>query len=193
MFGRVTPAAEAGDGRRAAVEGPRGRDDRRRRERRARAEGRRHRRGHGLGRRGDARGRAARAARRQVRDAARRRRRRPPGDRQHRALGEPLRHQDGVRDVARDRGGRSSAGSTRSCPRHLTIVSTFTIGIPGFFLALAPNSRRYIPGFIVRVLRFTHPGRHRRRAPRRSSSYGIARYGHDLVDARGAHHVRRSS
>ncbi len=42
-------------------------------------------------------------------------------------------------------------------PRHLTIVSTFTIGIPGFFLALAPNSRRYIPGFIIRVLRFTIP------------------------------------
>ena len=42
-------------------------------------------------------------------------------------------------------------------PRHLTIVSTFTIGIPGFFLALAPNTRRYIPGFIVRVLRFTIP------------------------------------
>ena len=38
-------------------------------------------------------------------------------------------------------------------PRHLTIISTFTIGIPGFFLALAPNSRRYVPGFIVRVLR----------------------------------------
>jgi cation-transporting P-type ATPase E len=42
-------------------------------------------------------------------------------------------------------------------PRHLTIVSTFTIGIPGFFLALAPNSRRYIPGFLERVLRFCIP------------------------------------
>jgi cation-transporting ATPase E len=42
-------------------------------------------------------------------------------------------------------------------PRHLTIVSTFTIGIPGFFLALAPNKRRYIPGFLDRVLRFTVP------------------------------------
>ena len=42
-------------------------------------------------------------------------------------------------------------------PRHLTIVSVFTIGIPGFFLALAPNTRRYIPGFIVRVLRFCIP------------------------------------
>jgi cation-transporting ATPase E len=42
-------------------------------------------------------------------------------------------------------------------PRHLTIVSTFTIGIPGFFLALAPNTRRYIPGFLERVLRFCVP------------------------------------
>jgi len=42
-------------------------------------------------------------------------------------------------------------------PRHLTIVSTFTIGIPGFFLALAPNTRRYVPGFIERVLRFCVP------------------------------------
>ncbi|MBM3661069.1 MAG: HAD-IC family P-type ATPase [Actinobacteria bacterium] len=42
-------------------------------------------------------------------------------------------------------------------PRQLTIVSTFTIGIPGFFLALAPNKRRYVPGFLERVLRFTVP------------------------------------
>jgi cation-transporting ATPase E len=42
-------------------------------------------------------------------------------------------------------------------PRHLTIVSTFTIGIPGFFLALAPNKRRYVPGFLDRVMRFTIP------------------------------------
>lgn len=42
-------------------------------------------------------------------------------------------------------------------PRHLTIISTFTIGVPGFFLALAPNTRRYVPGFINRVLRFCVP------------------------------------
>ena len=42
-------------------------------------------------------------------------------------------------------------------PRHLTVVSSLTIGIPAFFLSLAPNSRRYIPGFIRRVLRFTVP------------------------------------
>ena len=42
-------------------------------------------------------------------------------------------------------------------PRHLTVVSTLTIGLPGFFLSLAPNARRYEPGFIRRVLRFTVP------------------------------------
>ena len=42
-------------------------------------------------------------------------------------------------------------------PRHLTIVSSLTIGIPGFFLALAPNKRRYRPGFVRRVLRFAVP------------------------------------
>jgi cation-transporting ATPase E len=42
-------------------------------------------------------------------------------------------------------------------PRHLTVVSTLTIGVPAFFLSLAPNSRRYTPGFIRRVLRFAFP------------------------------------
>jgi cation-transporting P-type ATPase E len=42
-------------------------------------------------------------------------------------------------------------------PRHLTIIDAVTIGIPAFFLALAPNLRRYIPGFVGRVLRFTIP------------------------------------
>ncbi|MCZ7528702.1 MAG: cation-translocating P-type ATPase [Acidimicrobiia bacterium] len=42
-------------------------------------------------------------------------------------------------------------------PRHLTIVSSLTIGIPAFFLALAPNLRRYVPGFVPRVMRFTIP------------------------------------
>jgi cation-transporting ATPase E len=42
-------------------------------------------------------------------------------------------------------------------PRHLTIVSALTIGIPAFFLAFAPSSRRYVPGFVRRVLRFAIP------------------------------------
>lgn len=42
-------------------------------------------------------------------------------------------------------------------PRHLTLVSGISIGIPGFFLALAPNAQRARRGFIGRVLRFAIP------------------------------------
>ncbi len=42
-------------------------------------------------------------------------------------------------------------------PRHLTIVSTLTIGIPGFFLALASGTPPAHPGFVRRVLVFTVP------------------------------------
>ena len=42
-------------------------------------------------------------------------------------------------------------------PRHLTIIDTLTIGIPCFFLALAPNLRPFRPGFVGRVLRFAIP------------------------------------
>jgi cation-transporting ATPase E len=42
-------------------------------------------------------------------------------------------------------------------PRHLTLVGSRTIGIPGFFLALAPNTERARPGFLPRVLRLAMP------------------------------------
>ncbi len=42
-------------------------------------------------------------------------------------------------------------------PRHLSIIDTLGIGVPAFLLALAPNPRRYIPGFVERVLRFAIP------------------------------------
>ncbi|HEX2849206.1 MAG TPA: cation-translocating P-type ATPase [Acidimicrobiales bacterium] len=42
-------------------------------------------------------------------------------------------------------------------PRQLTIVSSLTIGIPAFFLALAPSAQRPRPGFVGRVLRFAVP------------------------------------
>jgi cation-transporting P-type ATPase E len=42
-------------------------------------------------------------------------------------------------------------------PRHLTIIDSLAIGVPSFFLALAPNRRRYLPGFVGRVLRFAVP------------------------------------
>ena len=57
-------------------------------------------------------------------------------------------------------------------PRHLTIISTLTIGVPGFFLALAPGAPRARPGFTRRVLEFTswrcscrRPGLWSRRRP----------------------------
>jgi cation-transporting P-type ATPase E len=42
-------------------------------------------------------------------------------------------------------------------PRHLTLVGSLTIGIPSFFLALAPNAERARPGFLGRVARFAIP------------------------------------
>ena len=42
-------------------------------------------------------------------------------------------------------------------PRHLTLVGAVTIGIPSFFLALAPNTDRFRPGFVARVARFAIP------------------------------------
>ncbi|MCK9877481.1 HAD-IC family P-type ATPase [Frankia sp. Ag45/Mut15] len=42
-------------------------------------------------------------------------------------------------------------------PRHLTLLGSLTIGIPAFFLALAPNSERARPDFVGRVLRFAIP------------------------------------
>ena len=42
-------------------------------------------------------------------------------------------------------------------PRHLTLVGSLTIGIPAFFLALAPNRHRARAGFVPRVLRFAVP------------------------------------
>jgi cation-transporting ATPase E len=42
-------------------------------------------------------------------------------------------------------------------PRHLTVISTLTIGVPAFFLALAPNADRVRPAFLGRALRFAVP------------------------------------
>ncbi|MFF1559921.1 HAD-IC family P-type ATPase [Streptomyces sp. NPDC058279] len=43
-------------------------------------------------------------------------------------------------------------------PRHLTLLSTLTIGVPAFFLALAPNNERAKPHFVRRVMRYAIPG-----------------------------------
>jgi cation-transporting ATPase E len=42
-------------------------------------------------------------------------------------------------------------------PRHITLLGTLTVGVPGFFLALAPSQERARPGFVPRVLRFAIP------------------------------------
>jgi cation-transporting ATPase E len=59
-------------------------------------------------------------------------------------------------------------------PRHLTIISSLTIGIPAFFLALAPNRRRAVPGFVPRVLRFAVPAG-TLAAAATLAAYGVAR------------------
>ena len=43
-------------------------------------------------------------------------------------------------------------------PRHLSAMDVFTIGLPSFALALLPNPRRYVPGFLKRALYFCLPG-----------------------------------
>jgi cation-transporting ATPase E len=42
-------------------------------------------------------------------------------------------------------------------PRHSTVINALTIGIPAFFLALMPNTQRFRPGFLRRVLTLTIP------------------------------------
>ena len=42
-------------------------------------------------------------------------------------------------------------------PRHLTLLSSITIGIPAFLLALGPNTKRYEPGLLRRIMSFAVP------------------------------------
>lgn len=39
-------------------------------------------------------------------------------------------------------------------PKQLTLIGTISVGVPGFFLALAPDASLVRPGFLPRVLRF---------------------------------------
>ena len=43
-------------------------------------------------------------------------------------------------------------------PRQISAMDVFTIGLPSFALALLPNPRRYVPGFLKRALLFCLPG-----------------------------------
>ncbi|MFZ4485816.1 MAG: HAD-IC family P-type ATPase [Candidatus Nanopelagicales bacterium] len=58
-------------------------------------------------------------------------------------------------------------------PRHLSLIGALTIGIPGFFLALMPNTERFRPGFFRRVLLFAAPAG-AIAAASAFTSYGIA-------------------
>ncbi|GAA1834541.1 HAD-IC family P-type ATPase [Pseudonocardia ailaonensis] len=51
----------------------------------------------------------------------------------------------------------ATAAAYPLAPIQLTLISAVTIGIPGFVLALGPNRRRYVPGFLNRVLRLAIP------------------------------------
>ena len=42
-------------------------------------------------------------------------------------------------------------------PKQLTLIGTFSIGVPGFFLALAPDTALVRPGFLRRVLSYSLP------------------------------------
>ena len=95
--------------------------------------------------------------RRQVRHAAGRGRRRAQGHRQHRARRQSVRDQDRVRHRHRAVAIGLVALPFPFLPRHLTLVGAVTVGIPAFFLALAPSARRARPGFVGRVLRFALP------------------------------------
>jgi cation-transporting ATPase E len=66
-------------------------------------------------------------------------------------------------------------------PRQLTIISSLTIGIPAFFLALEPDVRRYVPGFVRRVLQQAGPAG-AVAATATFTSYAIARYAMPPLD-----------
>jgi len=72
-------------------------------------------------------------------------------------------------------------------PRHLTVISTLTIGVPGFFLALSPRAPRVQSGILRRVVRFAAPAG-LVAAAAAYTAYAVARAqtGDDAADARTA-------
>ncbi|MEX2984642.1 HAD-IC family P-type ATPase [Streptomyces sp. C36] len=70
-------------------------------------------------------------------------------------------------------------------PRHLTLLSTLTIGVPAFFLALAPNRERAQPHFVRRVMRYAVPAG-LIAATATFAAYLLARHYYAGVDALGA-------
>ena len=150
------PRAEAGRGQGAAGGRARGRDVRRRRQRRAGPQAGRS--GHRDGfwqpgqPFGGPGGAAGRDLRRHRADAGRG----APGGREHRAGRQAVRDQDGVRGAhrGRRRDGRDHLPLLPPAPDHRQRSHH---RVPGFFLALAPGAPRARPGFTRRVLTFTVP------------------------------------
>jgi cation-transporting P-type ATPase E len=71
-------------------------------------------------------------------------------------------------------------------PRHFTLISVLTIGIPGFFLALMPSNERFRPGFLRRVLLFAIPAGVICAVAALSAYLVILWWGHPVEDARSA-------
>ncbi len=71
-------------------------------------------------------------------------------------------------------------------PRHFTLISSLTIGIPGFFLALMPNTERFRPGFLRRVLLFAVPAGVICAAAGLGTYLVVLLVGEPLADARSA-------
>lgn len=71
-------------------------------------------------------------------------------------------------------------------PRHFTLISSLTIGIPGFFLALMPNTERFRPGFLRRVLLFAVPAGIICAAAGLGTYLVVLSIGEPLADARSA-------
>ena len=71
-------------------------------------------------------------------------------------------------------------------PRHFTLISSLTIGIPGFFLALMPNTERFRPGFLRRVLLFAIPAGIICAAAGLGTYLVVLSVGEPLADARSA-------
>ena len=69
-------------------------------------------------------------------------------------------------------------------PRHFTLISTLTIGVPGFFLALMPNRERFRPGFMRRVLLFAVPAGVICAAAALTTYWLVLRAGEPVEDAR---------
>ncbi len=74
-------------------------------------------------------------------------------------------------------------------PRHLTLIGAVTIGIPSFFLALAPNTDRFRPGVRATGAAVRDPDRHARvdRDPARllARARGTGRHADGGADHRG--------